>query len=370
MNLLMMVPNLYVSRWAPYATEMSKHVDVTFLVNDPQNLCGSSVRRIEFRSFLDSRVTKHNALEFPQASEVKRAVKRLNPDVIHAVCEPSYPHVQPLLDAAKCPVTCRLAQNIFQKWPIPFSYYESRALRKLSHVFPVSEISENLLREKGYDGPSTIVGNGFAPEICFPKTAKRDKLVFIGSVIERKGVFDLLQAMVGLRRRGFQDPLYILGEADRQNSQRVQSFCEENHLTDIHLVGRVPHSDMVEYIRTAKFVVIPSKVSDGSDWSYGRYFKAARVSWSEQFCMVVVEALACGTPVITSDSGALPDVAGPRSFRFAANDPFDLEEKVDSALSISEPEYRDLVSWGIDWVEQFSWESVCKGFLRQWGRMT
>jgi len=61
----------------------------------------------------------------------------------------------------------------------------------------------------------------------------------------------------------------------------------------IQKVGFVPHDQAPEYLSAFDLLVLPSET---------------RPHWKEQFGRVIIEALACGTPVVGSDSGEIPNV--------------------------------------------------------------
>ena len=68
------------------------------------------------------------------------------------------------------------------------------------------------------------------------------------------------------------------------------------------------HKDLSQIYNSSKFLIAPSKYSDGSDWSFGKYIPFLKIKWLEQFSMVAAESMSCGVPVIHTKSGALPEV--------------------------------------------------------------
>lgn len=109
----------------------------------------------------------------------------------------------------------------------------------------------------------------------------RDYGLFVGRLSSEKGVRTLLAAW----KRLSDIPLLIVGDGP----QRQQLQDEAAGLRNIRFVGKVHHAEVLEYIRRARFLVVPSE-------------------WYENLPMVILEALTCGTPVIASNLGALPEI--------------------------------------------------------------
>src|SRR5207253_416375 len=81
----------------------------------------------------------------------------------------------------------------------------------------------------------------------------------------------------------------------------------------VHFLGHLDESQLRDAYRDADVLVIPS-VHEG-------------------FCLPVVEALACGTPVVAARAAALPETVGDAGLTFAADDPADLARQVRRVLS-------------------------------------
>lgn len=82
----------------------------------------------------------------------------------------------------------------------------------------------------------------------------------------------------------------------------------------------------------------------------------------EGFGLPALEAMACGTPVIAAQAGALPEVVGDAGIYFDPNDPNELATIMDS-LTKDEPLRRALGKRGLARARTFSWETTACGLL-------
>jgi len=78
-------------------------------------------------------------------------------------------------------------------------------------------------------------------------------------------------------------------------------------------------------------------------------------SFAEAFPVPITEALACGTPIVTSDLNGLREIAGDAALFVDANDPEDIAAAIDRVLSDSELR-ADLIARGLARSEMFSWK--------------
>jgi glycosyltransferase involved in cell wall biosynthesis len=81
-------------------------------------------------------------------------------------------------------------------------------------------------------------------------------------------------------------------------------------------------------------------------------------SFHEGFGLDVLNAMACGIPVVTSDKGSLPEVAGDAGVYVDPNSPKSIAGGIDKVLSMDDIEYNRLVAYGLEQVKKFSWEKT------------
>ena len=135
-----------------------------------------------------------------------------------------------------------------------------------------------------------------------------DYALFVGRLAPEKGIHALLHAwrhLAGI-------PLRIVG--DGPLGAEVQHFVADHFGSGVELVGRVDGPRVVDLIRGARFLIVPSL-------------------WPETFCRVVIEAFACGVPVLAARIGALAELVDPREngFHFAPGDTEDMARVAERA---------------------------------------
>jgi len=109
-------------------------------------------------------------------------------------------------------------------------------------------------------------------------------VLFIGRLIEKKGVKPLLEAFDTLEKQNSKIKLVIGGTGPLEDE--VQKFSDE-HLNTVY-IGGVKNSDISNYYNISDTLIIPSTHDEG----FGR---------------VILEALSCGKPVIGSNRGGIPE---------------------------------------------------------------
>ena len=149
----------------------------------------------------------------------------------------------------------------------------------------------------------------FLPVIPALGTGSGGYALFAGRLSSEKGLRTLLEAWKSIKGL----PLKIAGEGPLR--EELQSLAAMQNLA-VEFLGCVSYSEVLDLTRDALFLVVPSE-------------------WYEGFPMVVVQALACGTPVIASRLGSLDEIVeeGKTGLKFEAGNPQDLAIRVNELVS-------------------------------------
>lgn len=154
--------------------------------------------------------------------------------------------------------------------------------------------SERIVEERGlkkYKNKISITHKHFLDFDKFrvkKQIIEREKIVgYIGTLSKIKGVLNLVRAFPNVLKEDNEIEFVIGGGGDRYSE--IKEFIDRNNLSDkVKLIGWIPHDELPEVLNELKIVVLPS--------------------YTEGLPNIVLEAMACGTPVITTSVGAIPDV--------------------------------------------------------------
>lgn len=182
---------------------------------------------------------------------------------------------------------------------------KDREIELADHIFVASSVTWRSLRAAGVDEEKiTVVPYGSPADYFHPAARQGDtfRALFVGLVGPRKGVHYLLSAWDGLKLPDSE--LTLLGAL-----QFPQSWFSR-HASRARYIRPVPHSALQGYYNMASVFVFPSLV--------------------EGFAMVLLEAMACGVPIITTPNTAGPDIItdGVEGFIVQIRDVDALREKI------------------------------------------
>ncbi len=167
------------------------------------------------------------------------------------------------------------------------------ALRKASHIIALSNELKNASIRFGVPAEHiTVIPNGVNIS-QFPvglKEGRKSQLIFVGSLIERKGVSYLIQAMANLVALHPDIQLIIVGEG--KDRGLLEDLTNQLGLeANVIFMGTQSQERISELLRESRLFILPS-IEEGQG-------------------VVLVEALASGTPCIGSRVGGIPDVITP-----------------------------------------------------------
>ena len=118
------------------------------------------------------------------------------------------------------------------------------------------------------------------------------RILFVGRLIEEKGVLELLQAFAVLQQTMPDVQCLLVGEGVLR--ARLEAMAKELSITaSVHFIGWRPREEIPSWMAAADVLVVPSKGLDG---------------WQEAQGLVIVEAMSVGTVVVASRIGGIPDM--------------------------------------------------------------
>ncbi len=235
------------------------------------------------------------------------------PDVIHIEEEPqAFVTVETLLlrqrYAPQAAVTLFTWDNLLRRRAFPLNTAKARlrafSLRRATAVICGNSEAARRLREEGcFAGPVTVlpqqgldpVEHATHPEPELRRALGLDASLcvgYAGRLIPEKGIRLLLLALGGLLHLPWK--LLLVGSGPLESEIRDDWMVR--YPGRIVQVPAVPHEQVPRYLRAMDIFVLAS-------------YRTPK--WKEQFGLALAQAMMVGRPSVVSDSGAIPEVAGP-----------------------------------------------------------
>ena len=268
----------------------------------------------------------------------------------------------PLL--SHCPVTMGLQEPAWWAWPEHYEKWDVRYIktmlplycRKAAHIFPNSHFDlEESKKHIGLSFDNTTVVYS-APNTYFRPINERADLERFRNMCQLPEKFIL--SVTRVDHTGMDNPTFYSGK-NVETTLRAFALCRKSiphhlviagrnvreyllhtgwtndQLEGIHFTGFIPHEELPKLYNLADLFVVPS--------------------FYEGFGMTTVEAMACGCPVVASQTGACPEVTGGAALLADPYDPADFACKMMAVLS-NEGLRQELRKKSIERSASFSWE--------------
>ena len=239
-------------------------------------------------------------------------------------------------------------QNMLKRFPPPFNWFEKYTLQNADYAVGRSSAVLGVLRAKGFTGPARQVGNAVDTSLFKPMDRAECRRAlglsgfvagYVGRLVERKGLMDLIHALALCPEN-----IHVVFAGSGEYRAAVEKRAITLGLQDrVRFLGAHCLEELPQIMNALDVLVLPSRTVP---------------SWMEQFGRVIIEAQACETPVIGSDSGAIPEVVGSGGMVFVERDARSLAAAI--MRCAANPRWvREMGRIGRQQVEkEFTWQQV------------
>jgi glycosyltransferase involved in cell wall biosynthesis len=167
-------------------------------------------------------------------------------------------------------------------------------------------------------------------------------LLYVGGLNARKNIARLLEAFAQLRPRYPNLRLVIAGKRQWKSAEIDAAFARLALGNSVYFTGYVDDADLPDLYSAAELFVFPSLY--------------------EGFGLPPLEAMACGTPVVTSNCSSLPEVVGDAAVTVPPHDAEAITRGINDVLS-SKARQADLRRRGLERAASFSWAAAAQTTL-------
>lgn len=229
----------------------------------------------------------------------------------------------------------------------PFWYFfQKPALNRVDcfHATSLEEVED--IRRLGFTQPISLIPIGVEfPESTSLAPQKENKVVFLSRIHTKKGVHLLIEAW-GQIANDFQGwNLVIAGKLDSDYGKEMVELSKTLRSPRISFVGEVLGDEKTKLLSSARLFVLPT--------------------FSENFGIAIAEALAHGTPVITTINTPWQDIQTKECGWYINNTKEELISSLRNALSLSSNQLDEMGLSGRIWMEQdFSWKKIAERMQR------
>ncbi|MEA5426938.1 glycosyltransferase family 4 protein [Arcicella lustrica] len=227
-----------------------------------------------------------------------------------------------------------------------FKFIARKLLQDAKGCLAVGKSGEDFFKKLGVD-ENRILPFGYFRNLSLGQKQKIHKntieLIFVGQMIERKGIALLIDAIFALKQDFKNFSLTIIGSGRLETIilEKITYYQLQNH---VKLLGTIPADEVPKFIQQADLLILPS---DFDGWG-----------------MVVNEAILCRTPVLVSDAcGAASLIKNNQNgFIFQAGNLYSLLSQLQHFMNLSEKAKTEIVEKLSETAEKISTKSISSYF--------
>ena len=305
--------------------------------------------------------------KFVNGKQFENVVRQIKPDIVHI-------HGIWSLELHYCAVICRRRKipyviaprgmlepwSLQQKWlkkRIARWLYQDRDLKCAAALHATAESEAEQFRKLGFKNPIIVSPNGVnVPKNFEPRNTQntRKRVLFVSRMHPKKGVMELVEAWGQVVSGGVEEwkswevelVYTVNGEVEREYETKVKARVKELGLEN-------------QFIFTGV-------LDDEEKWkSYGRANLFVLPTYSENFGIVVAEALWAGVPVITTKGTPWMELETSKCGRWIEIGIAPLVEALRETMVMSDDARRQMGARGRELVEEkYTWDAVVKAMLK------
>jgi len=318
-------------------TTIKKYVSIKVITYDPVSYCSKPF---------------FNLIYYPKIIQNKR-----RPNAITHITHQGYAYLASLLNLQPAIVTCH---DI-----IPLIFYNN--IKKLKFRYSISGIKNaDKIIADSYNTKQDIISYFKIPDekikviylaadkifqpldkVIISKIKQKYNfdfplILYVGTLEPRKNIPTLIKAFCKLKKEGLPHILLVTGKKDGKYKKIFEMVKRLNLQKDTIFTGYVPEEDLPAIYNAADLFVYPSLY--------------------EGFGLPPLEAMACGTPVITSNTSSFPEVVGDAGIMVKPHDVDELAKVMYEVLT-NDGLREDMIKKGLKQAKKFSWKKCAKETL-------
>lgn len=230
--------------------------------------------------------------------------------------------------------------NLYRRWIVP------KIIKKSSAIITVSQYEREIIKNYFKNDLAIVIYNGVKDifkRVSDPLIIKRirDKyclpenyIFFIANTDPKKNTEGVLRAYSLLKKNKDTPKLLLLDINRRYLLNLIKKIGDKELINHINICDYIPNSELPVIYSSALMFLYPSI--------------------RESFGIPILEAMACGTPVITSNTSSMPEIAGNSALLVNPFKPEELASSINE-LIYNHTKRAELSFKGLQRVEKFSW---------------